>query len=167
VCVNLGALTQCRLLTPGRQRVCNMRALLLRTATVVSIDLHLHHATSIALSLSGASGMPHPSESMVKSEAVQACEVYFVFSLSLLTCPQPPGRQHVCNMRALLLRTATVVSIDLHLHHATRASSLSGASGMPHPSESMVKSEAVQAYEVYFVFSLSLHTCPQQISDFK
>jgi hypothetical protein len=47
-----------------------------------------------------------------------------------------PQRQHVCDMRGMIVITATMVSIDLHIHHA-RASSVSGASGMPHLLESM------------------------------
>jgi hypothetical protein len=56
-----------------------------------------------------------------------------------------------------------MVSIDLHTHHATRASSVSGTREMPHLPESMVKSEAGRADEGYFVLTLSLHTCQQQL----
>ncbi len=64
----------------------------------------------------------------------------------------------------MILITATMVSVDLHIHHATRALSVSGASGMPHLPESMVKSEAGQADEGYFVLALSVHTCLHQLS---
>jgi hypothetical protein len=57
-----------------------------------------------------------------------------------------------------------MVSTDLHIHHATRELSVSGASGMPHLPESIVKSEASQAEKGYFVLTLSLHTRLQQLS---
>jgi hypothetical protein len=50
---------------------------------MVSMDLHIHHANG-ALSISSASGMFHLPKSMVKSEADQAEEGYFVLTLSLL-----------------------------------------------------------------------------------
>jgi hypothetical protein len=52
-------------------------------------------------------------------------------------------------------------SIDLHTHHATRASSVSGTIEMPPLPESMVKSEAGRADEGYFVLTLSL----QRVND--
>jgi hypothetical protein len=58
-----------------------------------------------------------------------------------------------------------MVSTDLHTRHATRASSVSGASGMPHRPESMVKSEAGKVDKGYFILALSLRTCLQQLSN--
>jgi hypothetical protein len=42
-----------------------------------------------------------------------------------------PGCEHVCNTRGMILISATLVSIDLNIHHATRAFSVLGTSGMP------------------------------------
>jgi hypothetical protein len=61
-------------------------------------------------------------------------------------------------VRLQTLITATMVSIDLHMHHTTRALSVSCACGMPHLPKSMVRSEASQADEGYFVLPLSLLT---------
>jgi hypothetical protein len=47
-------------------------------------------------------------------------------------------------MRGMKLITATMVRIDLHIHHATRAMSASGAYEMPHLPKSMVKSRVGQ-----------------------
>jgi hypothetical protein len=60
----------------------------------------------------------------------------------------------------MVLITANMVSIDLQIHYATRASS---ASGLPRLPKSMNKSEPSQAEEGYFVLTLSLHTCLQQL----
>ncbi len=59
--------------------------------------------------------------------------------------------------------TATMVSVGLHTHHVTKASSVSCGSGMPHIPESMVKSEASQVDENYFLLALSLHKCLQHL----
>jgi hypothetical protein len=65
--------------------------------------------------------------------------------------------QHVCDMRGMILVTATMFSTDVHIHHCTRASVL-GASEMVHLPNSMVKFVAGQADNAYFVLALSLHT---------
>jgi hypothetical protein len=49
-----------------------------------------------------------------------------------------------------------MVSIYLHIHHATRRLSVSVASGMPHRQESIDQPEAGQVDEGYFVLALSL-----------
>jgi hypothetical protein len=54
-------------------------------------------------------------------------------------------------MRGTILITATMVSIDLHIHQATGALSVSGASRKPHLPESMVVFSAGQVGEGYFV----------------
>jgi hypothetical protein len=64
-------------------------------------------------------------------------------------------------MRDMIHITATMVSIDLNTHHATRSSSVSGDSGLPHLPESMVISEADKSY---FIVALSLHAWLQQLS---
>jgi hypothetical protein len=66
--------------------------------------------------------------------------------------------QNVCNKRGMVLITAAVVSIDLHIHHATIALSVSGASEMPHLPENMVKSEAGQLWGVSVLGQFALHS---------
>ncbi len=75
-----------------------------------------------------------------------------------------PGHQHVSNVRGMILITTTMVSIDFHIYHATRALSVSGANGMPQLAGSNVKSEASQADKAYFGLALSFHSCLQQLS---
>jgi hypothetical protein len=73
-------------------------------------------------------------------------------------------RQHVCNMRGLILRTATMVSIDSHIHQATRTPSILATVECHTLPKSMVKSEADHVDEAYFVLDFSLHTCLQQLT---
>jgi hypothetical protein len=62
-------------------------------------------------------------------------------------------RQLVSHLRGMILTTAT--EYNLHIHHATRASSVSGASGLTNLPVSMIKSKDGQADEGYFKLDLS------------
>ncbi len=131
---------QYQFLTPVHQHICNMRGMILITATIVSQDQH-RHCGEPAISL-------HPHHvSLVQ------------WTTRLLPVMRDPGS---IARGVLMWKRDSPVSVISLQHHDSQALQYQ-AGRMQHLPESIVVSEAGQVDEGYLVLVLSLRTCLQQL----